>query len=189
MNENILKDPLIRISTPSGSLVHASLPAIYAALMQDEVDAFPALRPHQRHAWHAFLAQLGALAIHSAGLNEPPDNAEEWRRILRDLTPDFPDDEPWHLVIDDITKPAFMQPPAGSDDRLKDYKTPVPTPDGLDMLVLSKNHDIKSAVAAQAEADDWIFALVTLQTMEGYAGRGNYGISRMPSGIRKSSCL
>ena len=164
------------------TVVHGSLPAIYAALMQDEVDAFPALRPHQRHAWHAFLAQLGALAIHRAGLNEPPDNAEEWRRILRDLTPDFPDDEPWHLVIDDITKPAFMQPPAGSDDRLKDYKTSVPTPDGLDMLVLSKNHDIKSAVAAQAEADDWIFALITLQTMEGYAGRGNYGISRMPSG-------
>ena len=56
------------------------------------------------------------------------------------------------------------------------------TPDSLDMLVLSKNHDIKSAVAVQAEADDWIFALITLQTMEGFAGRANYGISRMPSG-------
>ena len=183
MANNILEDPIIRISTSSGSLVHASLPAILAALMQDEIDAFPALRPHQRHAWHAFLAQLGALSIHRAGLNEPPDNAEEWRRILRGLTPDFSDDAPWHLVVEDITKPAFMQPAARSDDRLKDYETAVPTPDGLDMLVLSKNHDIKSAVAAQAEADDWIFALITLQTMEGYSGPGSYGISRMNGGL------
>ena len=182
MANNILEDPIIRFSTSNGSTVHSSLPAVFAALIRDEVDAFSALRPHQRHAWHAFLAQLGALAIHRAGLNGPPDSAGEWRRILRGLTPDFPGDEPWHLVVEDITRPAFMQPPARSDDKLKEYKTPVLTPDSLDMLVLSKNHDIKSAVAVQAEADDWIFALITLQTMEGYAGRGNYGISRMPSG-------
>ena len=182
MVENILRDPLIRISTSRGSTARASLPAVYAALMRDEVESFPALRPHQRHAWHAFLAQLGALAIHRAGLNEPPDGAVEWRRIVRGLTSDFPDDEPWHLVVDDITRPAFMQPPARSEDRPKEYK-PVPTPDGLDMLVLSKNHDIKSAVAAQAEADDWILALVTLQTMEGYSGPGNHGITRMNGGL------
>ena len=118
-----------------------------------------------------------------AGLSEPPDDTEEWRRIVRGLTPDFPDDEPWHLVVEDITKPAFMQPPAQSDDRLRDYKTSVPTPDGLDILVLSKNHDIKSAVASRAEADDWIFALITLQTMEGFSGAGNYGVSRMNGGL------
>lgn len=183
MPDNILEDPIIRISTSDGASGHASLPAVYTALMRDEVDAFPALRPHQRHAWHAFLAQLGVLAIHRAELCGPPDSTDEWRRILRGLTPDFPDDEPWHLVVEDITRPAFMQPPAGSGDRLKDYKTVVPTPDGLDMLVLSKNHDIKSAVAAQADLDDWIFALITLQTMEGFSGAGNYGISRMNGGL------
>lgn len=184
MDHNILEDPVIRFSTSNGSTTHASLPVVLAALIRDEVDAFPALRPHQRHAWHAFLAQLGALAIHRAGLNEPPDSAGEWRRIVRGLTPGFPDDEPWHLVVEDIIKPAFMQPPARSDDKLKEYnKTPVLTPDGLDMLVLSKNHDIKSAVAARAEADDWIFALITLQTMEGFSGPGNYNISRMNGGF------
>ena len=183
MVHNILEAPIVRVATSNGSTVHASLPAIFVSLIQDEVDAFPALRPHQRHAWHAFLAQLGAVAIHRARLNEPPDTAEEWRRILRGLTPDFPNDEPWHLVTDDITRPAFMQPPGKSEDSLKDYKTAVPTPDGLDMLVLSKNHDIKSAVAVQAEADDWIFALITLQTMEGFSGAGNYGISRMNGGL------
>ena len=183
MTNSILEEPIMRISTSNGSLVWASLPAVYDALMRDEIDAFPALRPHQRHAWHAFLVQLGALAIHRAGLNGPPDSAEEWRRILRGLTAEFPDDEPWQLVVEDITRPAFMQPPARSDDRLMDYEPAVPTPDGLDMLVLSKNHDIKSAVAVQAEADDWILALVTLQTMEGYGGPGNFGISRMNGGL------
>ena len=183
MTFNVLEDPLIRVSASDGSVVHAPLPSIFAALMRDEVDTFPALRPHQRHAWHAFLAQLGALALHGAGLDLPPDSVEEWGCVLRGLTPAFTEDEPWHLVVEDITRPAFMQPPAKSDERLKDYKTVVPTPDGLDMLVLSKNHDIKSAVAARAEADDWIFALVTLQTMEGFSGAGNYGISRMNGGL------
>ena len=184
MNENILKDPLIRISTPSGSLVHASLPAIYAALMQDEVDAFPALRPHQRHAWHALLAQLGALAIHRAGLNEPPDSAEEWRAhtalISLPTSPTMHPGSSWLRTLPDRHSCSRQR---DQIDRLKDYETAVPTPDGLDMLVLSKNHDIKSAVAAQAEADDWIFALITLQTMEGYSGPGNYGISRMNGGL------
>ena len=183
MEYNVLIDPLIGISTSDGSFVRGSLPGVFAALMRDEVEAFPALRPHQRHAWHAFLTQLGALAIHRAGLDGPPDSAEEWRRIVRGLTSDYPNDEPWHLVVGDITRPAFMQPPARSEDGLKDYKTAVLTPDGLDMLVLSKNHDIKSAVAVRAEADDWIFALVTLQTMEGFGGAGNYGVSRMNGGL------
>ena len=55
---NILTDSLIRINV-AGSTYPASLPETYAALMDDKVDAFPALRPHQRHAWHAFLVQLG----------------------------------------------------------------------------------------------------------------------------------
>ena len=186
MSNNLLVDPLIRTTTSSGQLVRATLPETFALLMGDEVLAFPALRPHQRHAWHAFLAQLGAMALRQADLRQPPEDAEEWLQLIRGLTPDFAEDEPWRLVVDEITRPAFMQPPASSHDRLKDYKSKdkdiVSTPDALDMLVLSKNHDIKASVAARAEADDWIFALVTLQTMEGYGGRGNYGISRMPSG-------
>lgn len=150
--------------------------------MADEVESFPALRSHQRQAWHAFLVQLGAMAMHRAGLTDPPSDAGEWRRIIRGLTPEFPDDKPWQLVVDDITKPAFMQPPASSADRVADFKNVVATPDELDMLVTSKNHDLKASIGSQSSHDDWIFALVTLQTMEGYGGARNYGISRMPSG-------
>ena len=178
---NILTDDIIRFGA-GGEIKPASLPETYAALMRDEVESFPSLRPHQRHAWHAFTVQLGAMALHRAELVEPPTDAETWREIIRGLTPDFPDDEPWRLVVDDITKPAFMQPPATSEKKIADYKSVVGTPDELDMLATSKNHDLKISVASPGETEDWLFALLTLQTMDGYLGSRNYGISRMPSG-------
>ena len=181
MAYNTLVESIIRISTEKGSHVHASLPETYALLMRDEVLAFPTLRPHQRHAWHAFLVQLGTMAMHKADLTEPPEDINEWVRIIRALTPDYPDDEPWQMVVEDITKPAFMQPPASSKDKEKDYKNKVRTPDELDMLVTAKNHDLKTAIASTTAVDDWLFALVSLQTMEGFSGSGNYGISRMNS--------
>ena len=180
---NILTEPLIGMNPVDGRSVPASLPEVYAALMADAVEAFPALRPHQRHAWHAFLVQLGAMALHRAGSSELPEDAGEWRRLIRGLTSDYPEDEPWQLVVEDITKPAWMQPPASSAAKLAEYKNTVATPDELDLLVTAKNHDLKSAVAAQSDVDDWIFALVTLQTMEGFGGAGNYGISRMNGGL------
>ena len=118
------------------------------------------------------------------GWTRLPTDTEEWRRIIRALTQkNWPNDEPWRSVVDGITTPAFMQPPARAKEREKDYKNTVATPDELDMLVTSKNHDLKAEVAEQAGADDWIFALITLQTMEGFGGAGNYGISRMNGGL------
>lgn len=178
---NILTEPIIRVDQGGGAAVWVSLPETYSLLMSDRVAVFPALRPHQRHAWHAFLCQLGAIALHRAGQSEPPGDAEGWRALLRGLTADWLEDEPWQLVVADITKPALMQPPAGSAVKAAEFKNRVETPDELDMLVTSKNHDLKGAVVSDANADDWLFALVTLQTMEGQDGRGNYGISRMPS--------
>lgn len=189
MTFNLLTEPVFRVETGDSSRVTASLPEVYAALMRDDVAAFPALRPHQRHAWHAFLVQLGAMALHKAGGGEPPADAPQWEKLIRRLTADFPDDEPWRLVVDDVTKPAFMQPPASSEDKAKEYERRVTTPDALDILVTSKNHDLKSSIAIQACLDDWIFALITLQTMDGIAGRNNYGISRMPSGYGNRSAF
>ena len=189
---NILTDSLIKMDTTDGTC-SASLPEVYTYLMTDSVHTFPALRPHQRHAWHAFLVQLGVMAMRRAGLTEPPDDAAEWLRIIRALTPEWSNDEPWQLVVEDITTPAFMQPPASAASKRSDYKDKdkdiVTTPDELDMLVTSKNHDLKLAVAKTADVDDWIFALVTLQTMEGYSGRNNYGISRMHSGYGNRSAF
>jgi CRISPR system Cascade subunit CasA len=176
---DLLSDPLTEINDVKGGQRRLSLPQLYEALAADAVAAFPALRPHQRHAWHALLCQLGALACLKAGFDTPPPNAAGWREALRALTPDYPDDEPWHLVSDPA-KPAFLQPPVGKD--LAGFK-PVATPDQLDMLVTSKNHDVKGARIAAADAEHWLLALVTLQTMEGFLGAGNYGVSRMNGGF------
>ena len=175
---NILTDPLIRMNASNGSRVEASLPEVYAALMADAVDAFPALRPHQRHAWHAFLVQLGTMAMHKADVSVPPADAPTWADLINGLTPDFPDDEPWQLVVEDITKPAFMQPPASSADKKDEYKDKIETPDELDMLVTAKNHDLKTSLAKLGQMDDWIFSLITLQTTDGNPGR-NPGVARM----------
>ena len=169
---NILTEPMIRVDQGGGAAVWVSLPETYALLMADQVAAFPALRPHQRHAWHAFLCQLGAIALHRAGESAPPGDTEDWRALLWGLTADWPEDEPWQLVVADITQPALLQPPASSAAKAAEFKNRVATPDELDMLVTSKNHDLKGAVVSAANADDWLFALVTLQTMGGYSAAG-----------------
>ena len=175
---NVLTDSVIRTNRNDGMALTLTLPEVYAALMDDDIAAFPTLRSHQRHAWHAFLVQLGVIAMREASLTEPPTNADRWHRIIVNLTPGFSNDEPWNLVVEDITKPAFMQPPASSVERGKDYKNVIATPDELDMLVTAKNHDLKAAVGSRSQVDDWIFALITIQTMDGNPGR-NPGIARM----------
>jgi CRISPR system Cascade subunit CasA len=171
---NVLQIPLFQVLPDC----QVSLSGLLALLTQDKVDSYPALRPHQAPAWHMFLVQLAALALHWAGSTQLPDSEEAWAQLLRGLTPKFPDDEPWCLVVEDQSKPAFLQPPVPADMELKR----VPTPDALDLLITSKNHDLKQVVAQQAEAQDWIYALVSLQTSEGFGGAGNYGIVRMNGG-------
>ena len=180
---NLLTQPLIR-TLPRGVL---TLPGVIAALARDEVEDFPALRPHQSPGWHMFLVQLAALALHEAGHPDIPEDETAWAALLRGLTPDFTEDEPWRLVVADATQPAFLQPPVPEGVTLnKD----VPSADALDLLITSRNHDLKQAVARDAKPEDWVFALISLQTGEGYGGgRGGYrGIARMNGGF-SSRCL
>jgi CRISPR system Cascade subunit CasA len=187
---NLLTEPLIRYECAAGART-GSLPEVLAALIRDEVDSFPALRPHQMPAWHMFLAQLGAIVLQRAGLLAPPDDAATWGRLIGDLTrAEFPQDEPWCLVVADESKPAFLQPPVPTDRIGSDWWTGVAdTPDALDMLLVSRGHELKQAVALPAAADDWLFALVSLQTCEGYNGKSNYGIARMNGGSSSRVCL
>ena len=184
---NLLTDPLFRIRPIDGAVEALSLPEVYETLAEDRVGAFPALRPHQRHAWHAFLAQLGAVACHRAGRDTAPRSSGEWRALLRGLTPEFSGDEPWCLIVEDPARPAFMQCPAPKG--LGDYRTRVTAPDDLDVLVTSKNHELKQTVAVGGAPEDWTLALIDLQTMAGYFGAGNYGIARMNGGYSTRPCL
>ena len=179
---NLLDEPLIRWrSTDGGALHSTSLPQLLAAMAANEVRDFPALRPHQRHPWHAFLVQLGAIALHHAQQSQPWHSAADWRAALLALTPNDPDGSPWCLVAP-ADRPALLQAPVPGENPTT-WNNLLHAADALDMLVTSKNHDLKAARARHAQADDWLFALLSLQTQEGFLGAGNYGISRMNGGF------
>ncbi len=184
---NLIVDPLIRVRTVDGRTEAASLPEVYAALIADRVAAFPALRPHQRHAWHAFLAQLGAIALHRAGDEVSPKTPAAWRTRLRALTATFDRDEPWQLIVEDPTRPAFMQCPAPAG--LQAFRNRREAPDDLDLPITARNHDLKRSAAVRSAPDDWVFALINVQTMAGFLGGGNYGIARMNGGFSSRPCL
>ena len=176
---NLLDDPLIRVV----GAAPATLPDLCARIARGHaVPAFPALRPHQHHAWHAFLVQLGVVALERAEVEVSgmPHDTGAWRDLLRGLTPDHPGDEPWRLVVDGMMVPAFMQPPTADGE--SNYRQRDDTPDDIDILVTSRHHSIKAGAARRAGPDDWLFALLTLQTMSGVGGRGLYGVARMNRG-------
>ncbi len=160
--------------------VTLSLPGVFAALTRNEVEDFPALRPHQRHVWHAFLVQVAALFLVRSGTAELPDTDATWREALLSLTPADPDGAAWAL-ISPLDRPAFLQPPV-PEGSLAGFKEII-TPDDLDMLVTAKNHDVKRASIQSARPEHWAFALLSLQTQEGFLGAGNYGIGRMNGGF------
>ena len=91
---NLITDSILTLS--GGERV--ALPELFAALSRGEVRGFPALRPHQRPAWHMFLVQLGALALWTAGRDDLPEDAADWSASLRKLTEDRADDAPWRLL-------------------------------------------------------------------------------------------
>lgn len=179
MMYNLLLDPIIRVRLHDGA-GRLNLPEVYAALAADAVADFPALRAHQRHAWHALLCQLGALACLRGDLSAPPRDAEAWRTALRQLAPEYPDDTAFTLLTP-ADQPGFLQAPIPGGS-LAGF-SPAATPDMLDILVTSRAHDVKPTLIERAEPEDWLFSLLTIQTMEGFSGRDNYGISRMNGGF------
>lgn len=178
---NLLDERLLHYRrTGTGERVATTLPELFVAMAHDQVRDFPALRPHQRHPWHAFLVQLAAIALHRAGRTEPFAMAEEWRAGLLALTPNDPDGAAWCLASP-VKRPAFMQAPEPSGN-ISSWKNCLVAADELDMLVTSKNHDLKAGRMWHNSPEDWAYALISLQTQEGVLGAGNYGISRMNRG-------
>jgi CRISPR system Cascade subunit CasA len=178
---SLLDEPIIRYRRAAdGQTVHANWPQLFVALAGDQVRDYPALRPHQRHPWHAFLVQLAAIALHKAQRTTAFETSAQWRDALLALTPDDPDGAAWCLVAPP-DRPAFMQAAVVNGD-IKEWKSETFSADEIDMLVTSKNHDVKGSRARRAQPEDWLLALLSLQTQEGVLGAGNYGISRMNRG-------
>ncbi len=180
---NILTERLIRVRAGS-RLSLMTLPEVLDALGHAEALEFPALQPHQAHAWHAFLVQLAASALHAAG--SMSIESAPWSELLLSLVQG--DADAWALVREDLEKPAFMQPPAEKGS-LTGYKTTVETPDALDVLLTAKNFDVKATRVTGATPEYWLLALVSKQTTEGFSGRDNYGVARMNGGFSSRPCV
>ncbi len=185
----MLSQQVFRVETAEG-LVPASLPDVLTLLCARTLISFEGLAAHQAHAWELFLFQLAALALIRSGDTAAAEDAqawqaladtEGWRQRLEALTPGCADTA-WSVVVEDRTRPAFLQPPIGAA-RWDGYTVAGRTPDEIDVLVTAKDHDVKAARAGEAEPQHWIFALVALQTQQGYSGRGNFGIARMNGGF------
>lgn len=183
---DLLRDPLVRIRAPDGTERGATLPGVLGELGRNDIAAFPGLQPHQFHAWYAFLVQLAAVALHRAGETDPALPEPAWAERLLALTGGRA--EPWSLAVPALEQPAFLQPPV-PEGTLAGFKTRIEQPDALDVLVTTKLHDVKSARIAEPLPEHWVFALVSLQTMQGYSGRDNYGVVRINGGYGNRPCV
>jgi CRISPR system Cascade subunit CasA len=195
---DLLNDPLIGAHTPRGER-RVSLPELLAALSAGEVEGYTGLRAHQADPWHVFLVQFAA----SIQARRPTENLSKdpvyWREGLLDLAEGKA--SAWQLVVENVRQPAFLQHPWSSwDEEAADYgvktirgKTifdaKATRPDELDVLVTSKNHDVKMARVGPEAVEAWLFALVLLQTTSGFLGQGNYGIIRMNGGFASRSIV
>lgn len=166
---NLLIDPIITVVS-DGVLETVPLPEVLSRLATGKEVEFERVRPFQEEAWHAFLVQLGALVASKEG--KLPQDRQGWRSALFSLGGDSA--ECWTLFVDDISLPAFMQPATKELNTTDVWKTP----DDLDVLITSRAHDIKPHQIQFPRMEDWMFALVSVQTTWGYGGAGNYGVFR-----------
>ena len=179
MDVNLLTDAWCDVDLVEGGQRQLTLPELFSAMQADQVLGFNGLIAHQAHFWHAFLCQLAALALEDQELAPPDpnrlvgqDDTHTWLQRLRALTLDWPQDEPWRLVVERADKPAFMQPPSPNGD-LAAYTSKKNTPDDIDILITSKCHGVKQSVVTAPQAQHWVFALISMQTGAGYSAAGS----------------
>lgn len=185
LEHSLLSEPLFRVTLDSSpAAIRLSLPQVLARLSAADALTFPALRPHQQAPWHAFLVQLAYLTLELQDDPRPPTTPEAWVDLLRNLTPDHPDDGPWHLVNTDWQKPAFLQPPC-SPGREVDFKRSADAAQDIDLLVTARHHDEKTGKLPldEHELDTLVYALIALQGWSSFLGAGNYGSMRMNGGF------
>jgi hypothetical protein len=176
---NLLTENLISARYEKGEKSKLSLPGVLAKLSREDIESFTALQPHQDQSWYCFLVQLAAMAMHESEAQSIEGDENEWTARLRSLTKDFPNDEPWCMVVEDLAKPAFMQTPVSEGDWSAFKKEIIHIPDEIEILNTAKNHDVKSEKNFKPSIENWVFTIISLQTMIGYFGSGNYGIARM----------
>lgn len=186
---NLLTSAVFTAETPYGDVM-CTLPELLYTLVNDTVSVLRELRPHQSDAVYMFLVQLVALCAdwNDWSANEiESKTVEDWEEALYVLGGE--NEHAWELVSTTYTvdRPIFLQPgiPEKKIDTLEHVAD---TPDAIDILVTAKNHDVKLEMAVGASVEEWVYALITMQTMSGYSGKGNFGIVRMNGGLGSRLC-
>lgn len=188
MKYGLLDDPIFSVTLVDGAQSQYSLTEILHGLATGSIVSFDALQAHQQQAWHCFLVQLAAMAVARHNDNKFPESPHEWKKCILSLSDNI--EEAWYLVVEDLSKPAFMQVPVSAPTlKVAGYKSDIETPEDLDTLLLSRNHDVKANKIHYAQAEHWIYSLINNQTMNGNMGRGNYGIVRMNGGFGSRSFI
>lgn len=184
MPHSLLRTPVFSIRDSSGPR-QVSLSEIMARLSSGGIDSFDGLRSHQQRPWHCFLVQLAAVALGPEGA--PPETPEEWASRLLDISQG---EDSWQVITPDLSAPAFLQPPLSEKESLEpQYRNDTHHPDDLDVLISSTAHSTKPSRIRHPRMEHWVYALITLQTTQGYIGRGNYGIARMNGGFGNRALL
>ncbi|RME48231.1 MAG: hypothetical protein D6791_03855 [Chloroflexi bacterium] len=171
---NLLTDPLIPVTTAEG-LGFVSLPELLAGLGDDTVYRIEGLQRHQEDAFHVFLCYLAGAILARDGNWNPVRDANFWRDGMRALAGETGDDA-WSLVVDDLTRPGFMQPPQEAPcAQFSSWSGMTCCPDALDSTELAKNHDVKASRASNAKPFEWLYALVSANFNAGYSKGGRDG--------------
>lgn len=182
----LLTDKFIQVRTIDGKDHEYCLPEVLVALTRNEVEAFSTLQRYQQHPWHAFLVQLAVMTLQRHCLSSC-EQVEDWREMLLNMSGGMA--EAWSLVVESLDKPAFLQPPL-AEGNLKEFNSEgVSSPDQIDLLITSKNHDLKMERIIAPKLSHWLYSLISLQTMQGFLGNGNYGIARMNGGFGNRPCV
>jgi len=175
---NILHNPFFSV-TSGTSTGRVTLPELLAALGDDSRNLeLPAVPVHSQHVLHVFLCQLAAMGIARAGKGGVAHPVEDWTDMLLALAPEHP--TAWELVVEDPTQCAFFQVP--SADGFSDYRAELDGIEYLEPLTIGRTHDVKRYRTADADPEQWIYALVSGQTSGGYFCPKSVEVMRMNKG-------
>lgn len=183
---DLLHDRFISIRMPGGATEQVCLPELLGRLCAGQVQAYAGLRAHQADPWHVFLVQIGASVLArqpDVDPKDPPADTVFWRAGLLDLADGH--ESAWHLVVEDLTLPAFLQHPlpGGKAELDAAFAIKASAADKIDVLVTAKNHDLKALRAPPSSVEPWLYAVICLQTTSGFLGAGNWGSVRMNGGF------
>ena len=79
------------------------------------MERLPGLQLHQEDPFHVFLTSLATAILARDNKSDPVQTEGYWLEGLRKLASSAGDDA-WTLVVDDLSRPAFMQLPLPAKD-------------------------------------------------------------------------